>query len=203
MDKKSQIIASATELFARKGFEGTSIRDIASQAGVNLAMINYYFGSKEKLFEAVMVSDSEYMLAIYKELADRQDMLTIDKVYAVIDYHVEKLMRKREFHKLLHHEIMLNQRMEVSDIIRDIIKKNKTLLSQIVNDGIIKGEFRQVDVALTMSLIFGTINQLFLSKTICNVVLDNNDCTKDPFTPELKDRVVVFMKDVMQRILLK
>jgi AcrR family transcriptional regulator len=46
MDKKTHIIETAIELFAEKGFEGTSIRDLATKADVNVAMINYYFGSK-------------------------------------------------------------------------------------------------------------------------------------------------------------
>ena len=47
-DKKEHIINHAVELFAEKGFEGTSIRDLAARAEVNVAMVNYYFGSKEK-----------------------------------------------------------------------------------------------------------------------------------------------------------
>ena len=51
MTKKETIIESAIKLFSTKGFEGTSVREIASDAGVNVAMINYYFESKEKLFD--------------------------------------------------------------------------------------------------------------------------------------------------------
>ena len=42
---------AAEELFAEKGFSGTSVRDIADAADVNVAMISYYFGSKEKMLE--------------------------------------------------------------------------------------------------------------------------------------------------------
>ena len=52
-DKQIQIIETAEKLFADKGFSGTSVRDIADEADVNLAMISYYFGSKEKLLEAL------------------------------------------------------------------------------------------------------------------------------------------------------
>jgi len=44
---------TAEILFAEKGFNGTSVRDIAEKANVNLAMISYYFGSKDKLLEAL------------------------------------------------------------------------------------------------------------------------------------------------------
>ncbi len=47
-EKQLQILEVAEKLFAANGFDGTSIRDIASEAEVNIAMISYYFGSKEK-----------------------------------------------------------------------------------------------------------------------------------------------------------
>ncbi len=45
---------SAELLFSQKGFDGTSVRDIAEAAGINTAMISYYFGSKEKLMEEIL-----------------------------------------------------------------------------------------------------------------------------------------------------
>ena len=48
-DKQLKIMEAAEELFAEKGFSGTSVRDIADAADVNVAMISYYFGSKEKM----------------------------------------------------------------------------------------------------------------------------------------------------------
>ena len=53
-DKKEHILIVAERFFGENGFDGTSIRDIAQKANVNLAMISYYFGSKEKLLEALM-----------------------------------------------------------------------------------------------------------------------------------------------------
>jgi AcrR family transcriptional regulator len=53
-DKQIQIIDIAERLFAERGFDGTSVRDIADEAGINVAMISYYFGSKEKLMEACL-----------------------------------------------------------------------------------------------------------------------------------------------------
>ena len=52
-DKQVHIIETAEKLFALHGFAGTSIRDISREAGINVAMVSYYFGSKEKLMEAI------------------------------------------------------------------------------------------------------------------------------------------------------
>lgn len=58
MSTKNKILDAAEELFANKGFNGTSLREITSQAEVNLAAVNYHFGSKKELIKAVI---SRYM----------------------------------------------------------------------------------------------------------------------------------------------
>lgn len=58
MSTKDKILDAAEDLFAVKGFNGTSLREITSQAEVNLAAVNYHFGSKKELIKAVM---SRYM----------------------------------------------------------------------------------------------------------------------------------------------
>ena len=51
---KEKLLDAAEKLFARKGYHGTSLRQITREAGVDLALVNYHFGGKEKLFEAVL-----------------------------------------------------------------------------------------------------------------------------------------------------
>ncbi|HRF23590.1 MAG TPA: TetR family transcriptional regulator, partial [Chitinophagaceae bacterium] len=63
-EKQLQIMKKAEKLFAEKGYNGTSVRDIAEKAGINLAMVSYYFGSKEKLLEAVF----DYRIGMTKQL---------------------------------------------------------------------------------------------------------------------------------------
>lgn len=53
-DTKEQIISVAERLFAERGFAGTTLRNIVSEAGVNLAAVHYHFGSKEDLFRSVV-----------------------------------------------------------------------------------------------------------------------------------------------------
>src|SRR6476469_2751338 len=53
-DTKTRILDAAARLFVEHGFEATSLRSLTSAAGVNLAAVNYHFGSKEELFQAVL-----------------------------------------------------------------------------------------------------------------------------------------------------
>lgn len=53
-DPRRRLLESAGQIFAEKGFEGATVRDICSRAGVNVAAVNYYFRDKERLYiEAV------------------------------------------------------------------------------------------------------------------------------------------------------
>ena len=51
---EQKIVEAARKIFTQKGYAATKTRDIAEEAGINLALLNYYFRSKEKLFEQVM-----------------------------------------------------------------------------------------------------------------------------------------------------
>ncbi|GIF04053.1 TetR/AcrR family transcriptional regulator [Actinoplanes siamensis] len=53
-DTRESILASARETFAEKGYDGASIRAIATGAGVDPALVHHYFGTKDKLFLAAM-----------------------------------------------------------------------------------------------------------------------------------------------------
>ena len=54
LSTEEKIKNAALKLFTRKGFAATRTRDISEEAGINLALLNYYYRSKEKLFELVM-----------------------------------------------------------------------------------------------------------------------------------------------------
>ncbi|MFD2165920.1 TetR/AcrR family transcriptional regulator [Thalassotalea euphylliae] len=71
MTTKNKILDAAEDLFAVKGFNGTSLREITSLAEVNLAAVNYHFGSKKELIKAVM---SRYM----NELAPNLEKALLD-----------------------------------------------------------------------------------------------------------------------------
>lgn len=53
-DAKRRILIAAKKLFARQGFDGTTVRQICEEAGANIALVSYYFGGKDKMFEEVL-----------------------------------------------------------------------------------------------------------------------------------------------------
>jgi AcrR family transcriptional regulator len=70
-DTKTRILDAAEQLFMEHGFEATSLRQLTSAAGVNLAAVNYHFGTKEELFQAVLTRRLDPMNQERIELLDK------------------------------------------------------------------------------------------------------------------------------------
>jgi AcrR family transcriptional regulator len=66
-EPKQRILEAATELFARKGYDATGVREIASSAGVNLAMISYYYGSKRGVLKAIVSATMERLRGMVEQ----------------------------------------------------------------------------------------------------------------------------------------
>jgi len=165
MTRKEQILEKAELLFAEHGFEGTSIRALAREAEVNIAMVSYYFGSKEKLFEALVEYRAAYLWGKLKAL-NEQSLNPIQRLEELIKAYVNRFLSQTRFHRILYREISLNRRQELHQNIADILMRNITEFRKIVSDGIEQGYFREVDVDLTIVTFIGTITQLITTSSI-------------------------------------
>ena len=72
---RQRILDAAIRLFARRGYAGTGVREIAREAGVNGAMINYYFGSKPELLKAIMSSFFDRFSEVIAEVLTHDEPL--------------------------------------------------------------------------------------------------------------------------------
>ncbi|MGN6740744.1 TetR/AcrR family transcriptional regulator [Dyella sp.] len=85
---KERILAAAEALFAQRGFDGASLRQLTASAGVNLAAVNYHFGSKEKLVEQVfkrrLDALNQHRLAELDKIAGRPGTTLEDVLAAYI-----------------------------------------------------------------------------------------------------------------------
>ncbi|MFL9484698.1 TetR/AcrR family transcriptional regulator [Chitinophagaceae bacterium LWZ2-11] len=201
-DKKEHIVNVAIELFADRGFEGTSIRDLAAAAGVNIAMVNYYFGSKEKLFEAMVEYKSSFIREKLEAIVNDEGKSEIEKVDAMIDNYVDRLLTQHKYHRVIHHELMLQQREELHNNIINVFARNKEVMQAIIETGIKKKVFKPVDALLTIVSMLGTINQVLLSKPMCKLMIDHDE-DFDPYTdPAFKERLTKHIKQLMHSHLL-
>lgn len=181
MDKKEHIMHHALELFAGKGFDGTSIRDIAITAHVNIAMVNYYFGSKDKLFEAVVTYKASSIKGMLEELAGNTALSEMEKMEKIIEIYVTRFLSQPGFHRVLYQELLKSERGSLHHQIISIFSRNTQIIKSIIEQGIKKKVFKKVDPELTMASLLGTINQVMLSRPLCNMLMGKDE-NFDPYT---------------------
>jgi AcrR family transcriptional regulator len=164
-DRKNHLLETAGQLFSENGFDGTSVRMISEKSGMNIAMISYYFGSKEKLFEELIVHKINYMKEHLSALVENEKLNPWEKIEMVIEGYADRIIKTGgAFHKLMMREISLGQRLHISNMIEEKIMFNMKTIHSIVQDGIKKKIFhRDVDFSMLMNTMIGTITQTIAS----------------------------------------
>jgi AcrR family transcriptional regulator len=89
---EEKIIDAATYVFVKKGMDGARMQEIADRAGINKALLHYYFRSKEKLFDAVFTRIISIAFPRIGQILT-SDLPILEKVEKVIDIYLELLMR--------------------------------------------------------------------------------------------------------------
>ncbi|WP_421941799.1 TetR/AcrR family transcriptional regulator [Pedobacter sp.] len=194
IDKRQAILEAAEKLFCETGYEGTSTRQIAKESGANMAMINYYFGSKEGVFLEIM-NDRIASFGSQLRIINEDKISSIEKLHRVIEGYVNRILSNTAFHKMMHRELSLTQRPEMYDKIKDAMSQNMLVIEKIITDGIEEGSFNQVDVRMVIGTIMGTISHIVISpnKVMPCATLDLNN-PKDKKI--IKERAIAHLKDL-------
>lgn len=168
----------ALEIFAQKGYNGASVRDIAQLSNVNLAMINYYFGSKLQLLEAIFEHMTEVSKSYFDMFIIDDKLSPIEKLYHLIDGYIKFAMENKHFIVLL----MRQQFSAHTDVINELIHSLKLRYWRIFHSAFIGAQksmaFRS-DVRITTltSIVMGTLNYLISDKnflvTVENIPADD------------------------------
>src|SRR6187402_2751383 len=109
MDKKTAILEAAIKLFSTKGYDAASVRDIAEMAGVNLAMISYYFGSKEKLMESLFHEKMDASRIKIETILKDENLAPFEKIEKMLSDYVSKVVANQSFYKIMLYEQVLKQ----------------------------------------------------------------------------------------------
>jgi AcrR family transcriptional regulator len=89
---EEKILEAAKDVFVSKGMEGARMQEIADKAGINKALLHYYFRTKERLFEAIL---SEIIKFAFPKLTGilQSDKSIVEKIEEVIDAYIDLLIR--------------------------------------------------------------------------------------------------------------
>ena len=193
---------TAESLFAEKGFNGTSVRDIADKAKVNLAMISYYFGSKEKLFEALFQFRSASSRLSIENIIERPGLTAMERVYLLVESFMDKLMGQQCFHRILAREQVLNNTPVLGSMILQMKKRNLELIERLVKEGQEKGEFKKdIDMPLMMTTMIGTAHNLVTTKHYYRELNDLSHLSEEQFENYIREKLAAHLKKLFKAML--
>ena len=167
ISKEENILFSAEKLFAEKGFEGTSIREISKEANVNISMISYYFGSKEKLFERIFEYRMNESLSFAKDILGNEELDEWQKLNIVVTRYINRVKDLKTFYLILQREQLTNKNKNISKILNESKTGFLTIYRQLLDSGLEKKIFtKDLRLEFLHSTISGTIFSAFNSLPI-------------------------------------
>ncbi|MSN26508.1 MAG: TetR family transcriptional regulator [Geobacter sp.] len=192
-DCRDNLIASSLPLFAAKGLNGVSVRELAAAAGVNLSMISYYFGGKEGLYAAVL-TDQFAILGKLDELVQRETD-TLRKFELYVRATVTRY-RKNPYLLRFYTSELTNPTASFETIIKPAIKNVVQTLLDAFADALSHEDFRaDLDPADTVLALAGMINFYFLLEPATAELVDHS--------PERDEELVRHIMDIFTRGVLK
>lgn len=115
---KERLLLAAVKLFALKGYEGTTTRQIAAEAGSSISMLNLYYGTKEKLYEAAMEHIMDVCIRqniyIFKDIIDSRQMESdnIQRIWEMIEKLTDLLLRIIRSTEYQYEVLLLNRELQ-------------------------------------------------------------------------------------------
>jgi len=201
-DKQLQLIEVAEHLFSVRGFDGTSVRDIAEEAGINTAMISYYFGSKEKLMEAIFELRSANIRMKVENLLKDDSITPLDKMFSLVDNYIDKILQSQQFHKIMICEQVINKNPVIVELVNNLKKKNLTIVGELIKDGQKKGAFKKnIDVAMLLNTMTGTAMQMLISQQLYKEFNNLDKTDEAEFKKLFKNRLSTHLKTLFNAIL--
>jgi AcrR family transcriptional regulator len=198
--KQIQILEVAELLFAEKGFDGTSIRNIAKEAKINIAMVSYYFGSKERLLESLII----YRTSDLKNQLDHlllEEIEPIDKINKLIELYINRINTNRGIYRIIHFEFTSKKREQNLHAFSELKKGNLKSLEAIIEEGQKKGVFRKdIIIPLITPTILGTFFHFHMNKPFFENLL--NLKTEDLYNNYVKTNLTKHIQQTIKALLI-
>ena len=180
-ETRGRILDAALSEFAANGLAGARTEQIAAAAGVNKALIYYYFESKEKLYAAAleMVSGRvrDRSMAVFLRDASPEERV----LRAALD-HFDRILTQREFQSLMQQEMMRMHKGEEGELpilVKRVFAPLHAMFQSLVREGIASGELIEVEwMQMVLAALGGNVFY-FLSAPIWRQMLGY-----DPFDQE-------------------
>ncbi|GAB1405817.1 TetR/AcrR family transcriptional regulator [Lentimicrobium sp.] len=194
---EEKIKEAARVVFLKKGYAATRTRDIAEEAGINLALLNYYFRSKEKLFNIIMLETVNGFIQTMTTILNDEKSTLEKKVELIASNYIDFVLREPNIPIFMLSEMRNNADglLERMPVIQPILKS--TFFKQH-QDYVAKGKITEPNpFQFFLNLLALTIFP-FISSPLVKLIGGVNDTQFETMMQERKKLIPVWIKAMMK-----
>jgi AcrR family transcriptional regulator len=194
LSTEDKIKEAAKAVFTHKGFAATTVRDIAAEADINLSLVNYYFRSKEKLFELIMTETIQQLFDHIQPVVNDDATTLGEKIEKLVGHYIDMICQNPDFPLFMVNEVMSASIQ--SPMVNNIKNIQSSVFAKQVHALRAEGKFDFEPVHVMMNMM-GMIVFPFMSK---NVVINSGSMNNDEFLRTMADRkrlIPIWMKQIL------
>jgi len=186
IDTEEKVLQAARVVFQQKGFDGARMQDIADEAGINKALLHYYFRTKDLLFEAVFQKVAGRMFAKFAPVF-REDLPLEDKIRFFYREHIEFMKNNPRLPAFILNEINRNP-ARIKKLIKNIdFNKLWATLESQHKDELDKYKITRESIPQIMTSIAAISVFPFAARGIIEGILENFGVDFNTYIDERKD----------------
>lgn len=193
---EEKIMAAARTVFHSKGFAAARTRDIAEEAGINLALLNYYFRSKEKLFVLVMIETLSEFFGSVSVIINNPETTFEEKIEQFAAGYIDMIFREPDIPLFIMSEIRNNpeQLLQKVDIRNTVF--NSVFIHQFA-EAVEQGKIKDQNFLHFMMNFIGLIVFPFIAKPLLQAISGLTEEQLNALIEERKKLIPVWIKAMM------
>jgi len=195
---EQKIKEAAKKVFIKKGLAGARMQDIADQAGINKALLHYYFRSKEKLFEIIFDESVQVLMPQLNSILEK-DAPVLEKIKGFATFYIDNLLQNPHMPLFVIHEASQNPQRLVRKIRALKSKPEPAVFIKQVQQEIAAGVLKPVDPMHLFIHVVSLCIFPFVARPMLKAIAHMDDRTFAMLMEQRKKEVPLFIEAAVRR----
>lgn len=198
-DVESRILEAAKTVFVRKGFDSATMGDIAAEAGIGRTSLNYYYRTKEMLFEKILGNVMAMLLPDIERIVD-EDTIYKEKLRKIVRHYLMTI-RKNEFLPLFVVNELQRDPQHLFHVILSDLQRLKpiTKLELLVEKEMDEGRMKRIPIIdLVSTLVSLVVFPFLVKRPLTDMFLDGDDAAFEKFLDRRTDLICSIIENLIK-----